>query len=137
MMKKFICLMLALCMLGCALAGCASEKEKPKMSLSDVLAFADQARDMPLSYFAQFDFVMLGSSTQPLYYFELKERDYTLSIGIGDDAEIESMMLSHSSGSEIYIFHKNPGILDPNATQYTEDAKSYDIEKFIKEMSEE
>ena len=50
---------------------------------------------------------------------------------------IESMMLSHSSGQEIYLFHKNPGQLDPNATQYTEDAKSYDLQKFIDKMTED
>lgn len=135
-MKKFICLVLAGLMLACALGGCAEEKDKPKMALADVLAFADQARDLPLGFFAKYDYVVLGSSTAPLYYFELKEYDYTFSIGLGSDGLIESMMLSHSSGEEIYLFHKNPGILDPNATQYKEDAKSYDIEKFISKTSE-
>ncbi len=136
MMKKIICALLALLMFTCAIAGCAKEEDKQRMKLADVIAFADQARDLPLKFFSKYDHVVLGSEETPLYYFELKEYDYTFSIGIGSDGMIESMMLSHNSGEEIYLFHKNPGVLDPNATQYTEDAKSYDIEKFINKMSE-
>ncbi|MBQ4140916.1 MAG: hypothetical protein IJD70_06225 [Clostridia bacterium] len=135
---KITCILLALSMLAGILIGCAKKKEdKPYMSLSTVLSFADQARDMDLRFFSQFEYVVLGSSELPLYYFQLKEIDFSFSIGLDADGMIESMMLSHSSGQEIYLFHKNPGQLDPNATQYTEDAKSYDLQKFIDKMTED
>ena len=66
----------------------------------------------------------------------MRETDFAFTIGIDETGAIESMMLSHISGEEIYLFHKNPGKLDPNATQYTEDAKSYDLQKFIDKMTE-
>ncbi len=136
-MKKLICVMLACLMLVCAFAACAPEEDKPKLSLAEVLAFADNARDIPIKSFSGYEYLPIGSSEQPIYYFRLKESEYAFSFALGSDGQIEYMMLSHSSGNEIYLFHKNPGILDPDAAQYTEDAKSYDIEKFIKEMSEE
>ena len=138
-MKKIriTALTLALLTLFCMLAGCKREEEKkPKLSLSAVISFADEARDVPITYFSDYDYVVLGSSELPLYYFQLNETDFAFSIGMNELGEIDSMMLSHVSGSEIYLFHKTPGILDPNATQYTEDAKSYDIQKFIDEMTE-
>lgn len=138
-MKKmrFICAFLVLCTLACMLAGCAREDEKkPYMTLDAVLNFADQARELDLRYFSQYEYVILGSAELPLYYFQLREIDYSLSIGVDSAGMIESMILSHISGEEIYIFHKNPGKLDPNATQYVEDASSYDIQKFIDKMTE-
>ncbi len=136
-MKKFICFLLIFATLGCILTACAPEEEKQKMKLADVVAFADQARDLKMQFFENYEYITLGSEKLPLYYFQLRETDFTFSVGIGSEGSIEWMMLSHISGKEIYLFHKNPGILDPNATPYTEDAKSYDIEKFITEMSEE
>ncbi len=133
MMKRSICLILAIAMFALVFVGCAKEEDKPLMKLADVLAFADLARDVPIEFFTQYEYASLGT----LYYFQLHETDYSFSIGMDSDGRIEHMMLSHISGEEIYLFHKNPGILDPNATPYTKDAKSYDIEKFIKEMSEE
>ena len=138
-MKKLriIALMLALLSLSCLLAGCRrEEEEKPKLTLNAVLSIADGARDLPITYFSNYDYVVLGSSEIPLYYFQLKEIDFAFSVGMDENGQIESMMLSHISGSEIYLFHKNPGRLDPNATQYTEDAKSYDLQKFIDKMTE-
>lgn len=138
-MKKmrFICVFLVLCTLACMFSGCAREDEKkPYMTLNAVLDFADQARELDLRYFSQYEYVVLGSEELPLYYFQLREIDYSLSIGVDSDGMIESMILSHISGEEIYIFHKNPGQLDPNATQYVEDASAYDIQKFIDKMTE-
>lgn len=134
-MKKFrlLCALLALSVL----AGCAREDEKkPYMTLDAVLSFADQARQLDLKYFLQYEYVVLGSAELPLYYFQLRETDFSLSIGVGSDGMPESMILSHISGEEIYIFHKNPGQLDPNATQYTKDASTYDIQNFIDKMTE-
>jgi hypothetical protein len=134
---RITALILAVLLLSCLLFGCKrEEKERPKLSLNEVLAIADEARDVPITYFSKYDYVVLGSSELPLYYFALKEIDFAFSIGINELGEIDSMMLSHISGEEIYLFHKTPGILDPNATQYTEDAKSYDLQKFIEKMTE-
>ncbi len=138
-MKKFriTALLLSIVTLVCVFSGCGREKEeKPKLSLGAVLSIADEARDVPITYFSNYDYVVLGSSELPLYYFQLKETDFAFSIGMNELGEIDSMMLSHVSGSEIYLFHKTPGILDPNATQYTEDAKSYDLQEFIDKMTE-
>ncbi len=138
-MKKIriICFLLSLCAVVCLLAGCVrKEKDKPIMTVNAVLSFADNARDMSLTYFSQYEYVQLGSSERPLYYFQLNDPDFSLSVGLDENGAIESMLFSHISGEEIYIFHKNPGQLDPNATQYTEDAKSYDIQKFIDKMTE-
>jgi hypothetical protein len=134
---RITALILAILLLSCLLFGCKrEEKERPKLSLNEVLAIADEARDVPITYFSKYDYVVLGSSELPLYYFQLKEIDFAFSVGIDENGQIESMMLSHISGDEVYLFHKNPGKLDPNATQYTEDAKSYDLQKFIEKMTE-
>ena len=106
------------------------------MSLGTVLDFADSARELTLPQFSPFEYVVLGSSEMPLYYFPMHESDFSFTIGIDENGAIESMMLSHISGEEIYLFHKNPSRLDPNATQYTEDAKSYDLQKFIDKVTE-
>ena len=138
-MKKFriIALLLAMSALACVFAGCRSqEEEKQPLPLNAILAIADEARDVPITYFSDYEYVTLGSSAMPLYYFQLKEPDFAFSVGLDANGQIESMMLSHVSGNEIYLFHKNPGILDPNATQYEEDAKSYDLQKFIEKMTE-
>ena len=136
-MKKILSFLLALTFILCAFAGCGKkEEDKPLMSLATVLDFADMARELQLSQFAKFENVALGSSELPIFYFPLRETNFAFTIGMDEDGDIESMMLSHISGEEIYLFHKNPGRLDPNATQYTEDAKSYDLQKFIDEMTE-
>jgi hypothetical protein len=136
-MKKIISLLLALTFIACAFSGCGKKDEdKPLLSVAAVLDFADSARDVELRQFAKFEYVVLGSSEVPLYYFPMRESDFAFTIGIDEYGAIESMMLSHISGEEIYLFHKNPGRLDPNATQYTEDAKSYDLQKFIDKMTE-
>lgn len=134
---RITALILAVLLLSCLLFGCKrEEKERPKLSLNEVLAIADEARDVPITYFSDYEYVVLGSTEMPLYYFQLKEIDFAFSVGIDENGQIESMMLSHISGEEVYLFHKNPGKLDPNATQYTEDAKSYDLQKFIEKMTE-
>ena len=121
----------------CIFAGCSrEEEEKQKLNLATVLAISDEARSVPITYFSKYDYVILGSSEMPLYYFQLNEIDFAFSITMNENGEIDSMMLSHISGEEIYLFHKTPGILDPNATQYTEDAKSYDLQKFIDKVTE-
>lgn len=136
-MKKILSIILVLTFVLFAFAGCGKkEEDKPFMSLATVLDFADMARELQLSQFSKFENVMLGSSELPIFYFPLREIDFAFTIGMDEEGEIESMMLSHVSGEEIYLFHKNPGRLDPNATQYTEDAKSYDLQKFIDEMTE-
>jgi hypothetical protein len=136
-MKKIISLLLALTFIACAFSGCGKKDEdKPLLSVAAVLDFSDSARDVELRQFAKFEYVVLGSSEVPLYYFPMRESDFAFTIGIDEYGAIESMMLSHISGEEIYLFHKNPGRLDPNATQYTEDAKSYDLQKFIDKMTE-
>lgn len=138
-MKKYriIALLLAIVTLTCVFAGCRREEEKrPLLPLNAILAIADEARDVPITYFSDYEYVTLGSSEMPLYYFQLKELDFAFSIGMDENGQIENMMLSHISGNEIYLFHKNPGKLDPNATQYTEDAKSYDLQEFIDKMME-
>lgn len=136
-MKKVLSLLLALVFIVFACSGCREKNEdKPLMSLATVLDFADGARELELRQFAKFEYVVLGSSEVPLYYFQLREIDFAFTIGVDENGAIESMMLSHISGEEIYLFHKNPGKLDPNATQYTEDAKSYDLQKFIDKMTE-
>ena len=136
-MKKLISLLLALAFIACAFSGCGKKDEdKPLLSVAAVLDFADSARDVELRQFAKFEYVVLGSYEVPLYYFPMRESDFAFTIGIDEYGAIESMMLSHISGEEIYLFHKNPGRLDPNATQYTEDAKSYDLQKFIDKMTE-
>ena len=138
-MKKIriAALLLALLTITCFFAGCAKKESEKKqlISLDVILAIADEARDVPLSYFSKYDYVVLGSSEMPLYYLQLKEIDFAFSITLNELGEIDSMMLSHVSGEEIYLFHKTPGVLDPNATQYTEDAKSYDIQQFIDKMT--
>ena len=136
-MKKVLSLLLALLFLLGVFVGCEKENEdKPMMSLATVLDFADSARQLELRQFSKFEYVVLGSSEVPLYYFPMRESDFSFTIGIDENGAIESMMLSHLSGEEIYLFHKNPGRLDPNATQYTEDAKSYDLQKFIDKVTE-
>lgn len=137
-MKRIALIFLALAAVLLSFAGCGGrqEEEKPLMSLATVLDFADSARELQLGQFAKFEYVALGSSEMPLYYFQLRETDFAFSIGVDETGMIESMMLSHSSGEEIYLFHKNPGKLDPNATQYTEDASAYDLQKFIDKMTE-
>ena len=136
-MKRTVSLLLALTFLLCIFTGCKKEEEnKAMMSLGTVLDFADSARELTLPQFSPFDYVVLGSSEMPLYYFPMRESDFAFTIGIDEYGAIESMMLSHISGEEIYLFHKNPGRLDPNATQYTEDAKSYDLQKFIDKVTE-
>ena len=136
-MKRTVSLLLALTFLLCIFAGCKKEEEnKAMMSLGTVLDFADSARELTLPQFSPFEYVVLGSSEMPLYYFPMTDADFSFTIGIDENGEIESMMLSHISGEEIYLFHKNPGKLDPNATQYTEDAKSYDLKKFIEKVTE-
>ena len=136
-MKKILLFLLALTFILCAFAGCGKkEEDKPLMSLATVLDFADMARELQLSQFSKFEYVALGSSEMPIYYFQLREIDFAFTIGIDENGAIESMMLSHISGEEIYLFHKNPGKLDPLATQYTKDASSYDLQKFIDEMTE-
>ena len=136
-MKKLLSVLLALAFILCAFAGCGKkEEDKPLMSLAAVLDFADMARELQLSQFSKFEYVALGSDEMPLYYFQLREIDFAFTIGVDENGAIESMMLSHISGEEIYLFHKNPGRLDPNATQYTEDAKSYDLQKFIDKVTE-
>lgn len=136
-MKKILSLLLAFAFIVCAFSGCREKREdKPLMTLATILDFADGARDLELRQFAKFEYVTLGSSELPLYYFQLRELDFAFTIGIDENGAIESMMLSHVSGEEIYLFHKNPGKLDPNATQYTEDAKSYDLQKFIDKVTE-
>ncbi|MBO5701245.1 MAG: hypothetical protein J6S71_02285 [Clostridia bacterium] len=138
-MKKLriIAFLLAIVTLACVFAGCRREEEEsPLMPLNAILAIADEARDVPITYFSDYEYVILGSSAMPLYYFQLKELDFAFSITMNENGEIDSMMLSHVSGEEIYLFHKTPGILDPNATQYTEDAKSYDLQQFIDKMTE-
>jgi len=136
-MKKILSFLLALTFILCAFAGCGKkEEDKPLMSLATVLDFADMARELQLSQFSKFEYVALGSSEMPIYYFQLREIDFAFTIGVDENGAIESMMLSHISGEEIYLFHKNPGKLDPNATQYTKDASSYDLQKFIDEMTE-
>lgn len=137
-MKRLLSVLLALVFIMCAFAGCREEKEdKPLMTLATVLDFADTARELQLSQFSKFEYVILGSSEMPLYYFQLRELDFAFTIGVDENGAIESMMLSHISGDEIYLFHKNPGKLDPNAAQYTEDASAYDLQKFIDKMTEE
>lgn len=138
-MKKLriTALLLAIVATLCVLTGCSRKEEKKQlMPLSAILAIADDARDVPITYFSNYEYVVLGSSEVPLYYFQLKETDFAFSVGMGEDGQIESMMLSHISGNEIYLFHKDPAKLDVNATQYTEDAKSYDLQKFIEKMTE-
>ena len=138
-MKKFriVAFLLAIATLACLFVGCKREdKEKPLLHLNAILAIADEARDVPITYFSDYEYVVLGSSEMPLYYFQLKEIDFAFSVGIDENGQIESMMLSHISGEKVYLFHKNPGKLDPHATQYTEDAKSYDLQKFIEKMTE-
>ena len=136
-MKKLLSVLLALAFILCAFAGCGrKEEDKPLMSLAAVLDFADMARELQLSQFSKFEYVALGSDEMPLYYFQLREIDFAFTIGVDENGAIESMMLSHISGEEIYLFHKNPGKLDPNATQYSKDASSYDLQKFIDEMTE-
>lgn len=138
-MKKIriTCFLLSLSAVICLFAGCArKKKDKPIMTVNAVLSFADTARDMSITYFSQYEYVQLGSNERPLYYFQLSDPDFSLSVGMDGDGQIESMLFSHISGEEIYIFHKNPGQLDPNATQYTEDASSYDLQNFIDKMTE-
>ena len=136
-MKKILSFLLALTFILCAFAGCGKkEEDKPLMSLATVLDFADTARELQLGQFSKFEHVALGSSEMPIFYFPLRETDFAFTIGMDEDGDIESMMLSHVSGEEIYLFHKNPGKLDPLATQYTKDASSYDLQKFIDEMTE-
>ena len=138
-MKRFriAALILVLAVVACIFAGCSrKEEEKPLMPLDAVLAIANDARDVGITYFSDYEYVVLGSSEMPLYYFQLKESDFAFSIGMDEDGMIESMMLSHVSGNEIYLFHKDSAKLDPNATQYTEDAKEYDLIKFIEKMTE-
>lgn len=136
-MKKVLSLFLALVFVLCFFVGCEkTEEEKPMMSLATVLDFADSARTLELPQFSGLEYVVLGSSEMPLYYFPMTEGDFSFTIGIDENGAIESMMLSHISGEEIYLFHKNPGRLDPSATQYTEDAKSYDLQKFIDKVTE-
>lgn len=136
-MKRIISLLLSLALLTCAFAGCAKkEEDKPLMTLATVLDFADSARELTLPQFSPFEYVVLGSAEMPIYYFQLREIDFVFTIGVDEYGQIESMMLSHISGEEIYLFHKNPGKLDPAATQYTEDASSYDLQKFIDKMTE-
>ena len=136
-MKRIVSLLLALVLL-LSFAGCREKKDdnKPLMSLATVLDFADRARELTLPQFSPFEYVVLGSSEMPLYYFPLSDIDFSFTIGIDENGQIESMMLSHISGEEIYLFHKNPARLDPIATQYTEDANSYDLQKFIDKMTE-
>lgn len=139
-MKKIriICFLLSLSAVICLLAGCArKEKDKPIMPVNAVISFADTAREMSITYFSQYEYVQLGSNERPLYYFQLSDPAFSLSVGMDGEGQIESMLFSHISGEEIYIFHKNPGQLDPNATQYTEDASSYDIQNFINKMTED
>ncbi len=136
-MKKVLSFLLALAFIVCTFSGCGKkEEDKPLLSIPAILDFADGARELELRQFAKFEYVVLGSSEVPLYYFPMRETDFAFTIGIDENGAIESMMLSHISGEEIYLFHKNPGKLDPNATQYTEDAKSYDLQKFIDKMTE-
>ena len=136
-MKRTVSLLLALTFLLCIFTGCKKEeKNKAMMSLGTVLDFADSARELTLPQFSPFEYVVLGSSEMPLYYFPMRESQNSFTIGIDENGAIESMMLSHISGEEIYLFHKNPAKLDPNATQYTEDAKSYDLQKFIDKVTE-
>lgn len=136
-MKRILSFLLALAFALCALSGCGKkEEDKPLLSIAAILDFADGARELELRQFAKFEYVVLGSSDVPLYYFPMRESDFAFTIGIDENGAVESMMLSHISGEEIYLFHKNPGKLDPNATQYTEDAKSYDLQKFIDKMTE-
>lgn len=135
--KRIIPLLLTLVFVLGVFVGCKEKEEnKPLMSLATVLDFADSARQLELPQFSPFEYVVLGSSEVPLYYFPMLESDFSFTIGIDENGAIESMMLSHISGEEIYLFHKNPAKLDPNATQYTEDAKSYDLQKFIDKMTE-
>ena len=136
-MKRTVSLLLALTFLLCIFTGCKKKEEnKAMMSLGTVLDFADSARELTLPQFSPFEYVVLGSSEMPLYYSPMRESDFSFTIGIDENGAIESMMLSHISGEEIYLFHKNPAKLDPNATQYTEDAKSYDLQKFIDKVTE-
>ena len=135
--KRIIPLLLTLVFVLGVFAGCKEKEEnKPLMSLATVLDFADSARQLELPQFSPFEYVVLGSSEMPLYYFPMRESDFSFTIGIDENGAIESMMLSHISGEETYLFHKNPAKLDPNATQYTEDAKSYDLQKFIDKVTE-
>lgn len=140
MNKKYrsLCLALMLCLMLGLLFGCArNDKPKRVLTVDAVLSFADSARDMSLDQFSQYEYVRLGSGSMPLYYFQLSDPDYSLSVGVDENGAIESMLFSHISGEEIYIFHKNPGRLDPNAAQYTEDASSYDLKSFIDKMTED
>ena len=136
-MKKILSITLVLAFILCAFAGCGKKDEKkPLMSLATVLEFADMARELQLGQFSKFEHIVLGSSELPIFYFQLRETDFAFTIGMDEEGDIESMMLSHISGEEIYLFHKNPGKLDPLATQYTEDASSYDLQNFIDKMTE-
>lgn len=139
-MKKirFIALILTLSALVCFLTGCKTKDEtKPQMTLNVVTTIADYAKDLNISFFEQYDHIILGSADLPLYYLQLKEVDFSLSAGLDIDGNIEFMLLSHTSGAEIYLFHKNPGQLDPNAAQYEKDANSAMIEEFIAQVTEE
>ena len=135
-MKRIISILLVFVFLVSFAACKEKEENKPMMSLATVLDFADSARQLELRQFSKFEYVVLGSSEMPLYYFPMTDIDFSFTIGIDENGAIESMMLSHVSGEEIYLFHKNPARLDPLATQYTEDAKSYDLQKFIDKMTE-
>ncbi len=138
-MKKIriTALILIVSMLAFIFAGCAKKDEtKPQMTLNVVTTIADYAMDLNITFFEQYDHVILGSAELPLYYFQLKEIDFSFSVGVDEDGMIESMLLSHISGAEIYLFHKDPGKLDPNAAPYEKPADSIMIQQFIDKMTE-
>ena len=68
---------------------------------------------------------------------KLNNIDFSFSVVLDENGNIETMILSHVSGSDLYLFHTNPGKLDANAEPYEGVANSYDVEKFIKKMMED
>ncbi len=130
-------LVLALLALLSLLVGCPKTKDKPKLTLDNIVAIADRARDLDIKAFESYEYIILGSKEVPLYYFTLTDIDFSFSIVLDEDGNVECMLLSHSSGEDLYLFHTNPGKLDENAAPYDGVATSYDVEKFIKKMTED
>ena len=138
-MKKirFISLTLAFLAICALFAGCGKEKDKPKLTLDNIVSIADRARELDIEAFESYDYIILGSDELPLYYFTLTNADFSFSIVLDENGNIETMILSHTSGEDLYLFHTNPGKLDANAAPYEGVANSYDVEKFIKKMMED
>ena len=138
-MKKirFVSIVLVMLTLSAFFIGCGKEEDKPKLTLDNIVAIADRARELDIEAFEPYEYIILGSDEIPLYYFTLNNIDFSFSVVLDENGNIETMILSHVSGSDLYLFHTNPGKLDANAEPYEGVANSYDVEKFIKKMMED